>query len=393
VAPGIHTQAAPHNRYCRCIEPEDRANCTGSKLLQDLEMKGWRLCFGAVALALAGAVVWRWEARSSDSDSLDANSSDAVPAPVRAGPNDRATPLGSLRFVGTCDASGAVPVDADHFALADDEDNVIRIYDARHGGKPVWHTNLSKQLALDHKGAESDIEAATILGHNAYWLSSHGRNARGEKDPNRTLLITTDLPTLDTKLEVQGQVYRQLLQDLEQAPSLLRYHLEAAAELAPKEPGGLNLEGLTATPEGSLLIGFRNPVPHGSALLVPLLNPDALATQSPLRFGAAIELGLGGLGVRALSYWHGRYLIAAGPTGKSGASRLYRWQGPNHPPEILAEELLRDLNPEAFFSSEHNTDVLVLSDDGGRRVRGKPCKRLDHKRHKSFRGLWLRVPP
>jgi hypothetical protein len=349
-------------------------------------MRRWQLGVLASLLALAVAVTWRASAPSSSEPAPDTE--------FRAGPNDRVTPLGSVRFVGTCDASGAVPIDAEHFALADDEDNVIRVYDARHGGKPVWHTNLSKQLALDRKqGAESDIEAATILGRNAYWLSSHGRNRRGEKDPNRTLLITTDLPTLDTKLEVQGQVYRQLLQDLEQAPSLLPYHLEAAAELAPKEPGGLNLEGLTATPEGSLLIGFRNPVPHGSALLVPLSNPDALATGSPLRFGAAIELGLDGLGVRALSYWHGRYLIAAGPTGKEGASRLYRWQGPSHPPELLAEELLRDLNPEAFFSAENNRELLRLSDDGGRRVNGKPCKRLDHKRNKSFRGLWLQLPP
>lgn len=350
-------------------------------------MRRWQLGLGAslLALAVAVAVLWRAWTPSSSEPARDEE--------FRAGPNDRVIPLRSVRFDGTCDASGAVPIDAEHFALADDEDNVIRVYDAQHGGKPVWHTNLSKQLALDRKGAESDIEAAAILGRNAYWLSSHGRNRRGEKDPNRTLLITTDLPTLDTKLEVQGQVYRQLLQDLEQAPSLLPYHLEAAAELAPKDPGGLNLEGLTATPEGTLLIGFRNPVPHGSALLVPLLNPDALATSSPLRFGAAIELRLDGLGVRALSYWHGRYLIAAGPTGKEGASRLYRWQGPSHPPELLAESLLRGLNPEAFFSTEDNTELLVLSDDGGRTVRGKPCKRLDHKRHKSFRGLWLRLPP
>jgi hypothetical protein len=348
-------------------------------------MRRWQLGLGAALLALAVGVVWR---------ALAPSASEAVgELPFRAGPEDRVTPLRAVRFDGTCDASGAVPIDARHFALADDEDNVIRVYDAQEGGKPVWHTNLSKQLALDHKGAESDIEAAAILGQNAYWLSSHGRNRRGEQDPNRTLLITTDLPTLDTKLEVQGQVYRRLLQDLEHAPSLLPYDLEAAAELAPKEPGGLNLEGLTATPEATLLIGFRNPVPHGSALLVPLLNPDALATGSPLRFGAAIELGLDGLGVRALAYWHGRYLIAAGPPGKEGAARLYRWPGPGHAPELLAESVLRDLNPEAFFGAEENTELLVLSDDGGRRVRGKPCKRLDHKRHRSFRGLWLRLPP
>jgi hypothetical protein len=34
-------------------------------------------------------------------------------------------------------------------------------------------------------------------------------------------------------------------------------------------PGGLNIEGLAATPDGQLLIGFRNPLSEGKALLLP----------------------------------------------------------------------------------------------------------------------------
>jgi len=37
-----------------------------------------------------------------------------------------------------------------------------------------------------------------------------------------------------------------------------------------KSPGGLNIEGLCATPDGQLLIGFRNPIPDGKALIAPL---------------------------------------------------------------------------------------------------------------------------
>jgi hypothetical protein len=302
-------------------------------------------------------------------------------------------PAAELRwvsFVGACDASGAVPIDERHFAVADDEDNVIRVYDAVAGGRPVLHTNLSKQIALAKKG-EADIEAATALNGRAYWLSSHARNARGEVDPNRSLLITTDLPTLDAHLEVQGQVYRSLLDDLEQSPTLRRYDLTRAAALPPKEPGRLNLEGLTATPEGTLLIGFRSPVPAGQALLVPLLNPEAAALDGPLRFGEPIELDLGGLGVRSLSYWHGRYLIAAGPAEGHGPHRLYGWQGPGSRAQLLAEAPFENANPEAFFTAENNPEILVLSDDGSRVVRGKPCKKAP-KRHRRFRGVWLRLP-
>ena len=63
-------------------------------------------------------------------------------------PEDRAIALRWVEFEGACDASGAVPVDDRHFAVADDEDNVLRVYDAVNGGKAVRKTNLSKQIAM-----------------------------------------------------------------------------------------------------------------------------------------------------------------------------------------------------------------------------------------------------
>jgi hypothetical protein len=335
---------------------------------------------GAVAAAALGAAVFLR----------------AEPAGVRAGATessqpDRAVAVRWVHFEGACDASGAVPVDDRHFAVADDEDNVLRVYDAVEGGPAVRKTNLGRQIALKKKG-EVDIEAATSMDGRAYWISSHGRNAKGEEDPNRSLIITTELPTLDDKVEVEGDVYRDLLTDLEREPKLAPYDLAHAAELAPKEPGGLNIEGLTATPEGQLLIGFRSPVTFGKALLVPLLNPSALYGAGRAQFGAPIELDLAGLGVRSLSWWRGAYLIAAGPTSEGGSSRLYRWSGPGSTPFVIAQAAFADANPEAFFTAENNDEVLVLSDDGGREVRGKPCKRLKGKKHKGFRGVWLRLP-
>jgi hypothetical protein len=308
-------------------------------------------------------------------------------------PEDRATPLRWVRFDGACDASGAVPVDARHFAVADDEDNVLRVYDAIAGGPPVQQTNLSRQIAMKKKG-EADIEAATSLGGRAFWISSHARNAKGEEDPNRSLVITTELPTLEERVEVEGEVYRNLLVDLVQAPALRRYDLEHAAKLAPREPGGLNIEGLTATPEGKLWIGFRSPVPDGKALILPIDNPDALYSAGSVKFGEPIELALDGLGIRSLSWWRGSYLIAAGSASDGGGpSRLYRWAGPGNPPRLEAEAAFQGANPEAFFSAESNDEILVLSDDGTQRVHGQACKKLKGKKHKRFRGLWLKLAP
>jgi hypothetical protein len=361
----IHGRAASDNRYHPAGKLDALPYAPG------VQRRNLALLLGALLLAGSGYGLFRALETSSE--------------------REPAAELHWVSFLGACDASGAVPIDERHFAVADDEDNVIRVYDAVTGGKPVLRTNLSKQIALAKKG-EADIEAATALNGRAYWLSSHARNAKGEADPNRSLLITTDLPTLDVHLEVQGQVYRRLLDDLEQSPALRRYELTRAAALPPKEPGGLNLEGLTATPEGTLLIGFRSPIPAGKALLVPLLNPEAAAGDGPLRFGEPIELDLGGLGVRSLSYWHGRYLIAAGPAEGPGAHRLYGWQGPGARAELLAEAPFAHARPEAFFTAESNAEILVLSDDGNRVLRGKPCKKA-RKHQKRFRGVWLRLPP
>jgi hypothetical protein len=109
-------------------------------------------------------------------------------------------------------------------------------------------------------------------------------------------------------------------------------------------------------------------------------------TGSP-EFGDPIELDLGGLGIRSLSWWRQSYLIAAGPTDEVGPSRLYRWTGPGALPRLAAEAAFGDAKPEAFFSAEGNDEILILSDDGSRKVHGKACKKL-----KSFRGLWLKLP-
>lgn len=344
-------------------------------------MKWIAVVAGALA-AVAVVLVALLRAQSADGTGR------ANAAEVR---RELATALRLVEFEGACDASGAVAIDDRYFAVADDEDNVLRVYDAMTGGRAVRRTNLSKQIALQKKG-EVDIEAATSLGERAFWLSSHGRNAKGDEDVNRSLVITTELPPLNAKVEVEGKVYRNLLRDLQANPALARYELGKAAQLAPKDPGGLNIEGLTATPEGTLLIGFRSPIPGGRALIVPLLNPDALYDTGSPRFGAPIELDLEGLGIRSLSWWRGSYLIAAGSTAEGGRGRLYRWGGAGAQPQLIADAALAGLNPEAFFTAEGNAQILVLSDDGGRDVGGKPCKKVKRKKRKSFRGVWLEVP-
>ncbi len=303
-----------------------------------------------------------------------------------------------LVFTGMCDASGAVPLDRNTFLVADDEDNVLRAYDSSAPGAPLWSVDVSAGIGIEAKPAkpgkpqrsapEADIEAATRVGSLSFWMTSHGRNSSGKPKPERLRLFATSLPTRSEGVTVAGRPYEHLLEDLLAAPSLAPFGLHAASQLAPKEPGGLNLEGMTARREGGVWIGFRNPVPNGRALLVPILNPEKLIEGERAAFGEPRLLNLGGLGVRAISYRAGHYMILAGPIASEGVFRLYRWDGGTQLVEA-AREQLTGLNPEGFFSPEGRSEVLLLSDDGSLPIDGTECKRLKEPTRKRFRARWI----
>ncbi len=304
---------------------------------------------------------------------------------------------GELVFTGMCDASAAVALDAQRFLVADDEDNVLRAYDQARPGAPLWSVDVSAAIGVRAKpgqpakeAPESDIEAATRLGDLAFWMTSHGRSSRGKLKPERFKLFATRVPEGSQTLEVVGKPYEQLLGDLIAHPSLSRFDLKAAAELAPKAAGGLNLEGMTARREGGVWIGFRNPIPAGKALLVPLLNPERLMFGEAAALGEPRLLELGGLGVRAIAAHGSRYLILAGPFDGRAGTRLFSWDGVAQP-KLLVEEPLRGLNGEGFFTPPGRDEVLILSDDGSLLIGDKECKRLHDASKKRFRARPIKL--
>jgi hypothetical protein len=297
-----------------------------------------------------------------------------------------------LVFTGACDASGAVVLDEWLFAVGDDEDNILRVYDGRVGGAPVASIDVSPMLGLFGKKRppELDVEAATGMGDLALWLTSHGRKSSGKLDPARLQLFATSRPANAHQVTVKGSPYVELLTDLLEDRRLEAFGLAEASTKPPKSEGGLNLEAMTETlKEGSVLIGFRSPIPHGKALVVPLLNPTEVVNGARARLGDPKLLDLGGRGMRSLSTWHGRYLIVAGSASSGGASVLFEWDGFGSPRQLPIN--LGDLNPEAFVTPESQASFLVLSDDGSRLVDGVECKRLKDPSRRSFRGL--RVSP
>lgn len=299
-------------------------------------------------------------------------------------------------FHGMCDASAAIEVGPGTFVVADDEDNVLRIYDADRGGQPVAGVDVSAALGLTPKGKkhptmpELDLEAATRIDDRAYWLTSHGRNSKAKLRPERQRFFATSVPADGAELALVGHPYERLVDDLIADPRYAAFGLAAAAERAPKDPGGLNLEGMTATTAGTLLVGFRNPVPEGRALLMEVLTPGAIVDEgAPVQVGPPIRLDLGGDGVRALTWWHGAYLIVAGHYDSGGTSRLYRWDGEGTPVPI--ELPLDGLNPEGTFTPEARDELMLLSDDGTVLHGDVPCKDLTDPSQRRFRGVWVKL--
>lgn len=300
-------------------------------------------------------------------------------------------------YTGLCDASAAVSLDNEFFVVADDEQSVLRVYSRQQSQHPVHALNVAPFLGLPRRAAEIDLEGAARLGDRIYWISSHGCNAAGQEQPSRRRLFATTGSVSNGAIDLRpvGRPYGRLLDDLIRDSRLAGFDLAAASRRMPKAPGALNIEGLCATPEGHLLIGFRNPIPAGQALIVPLLNPAAVIDQgATARFGEPILLPLGGLGIRSIAYRQDRYWLVAGSSDGERNSQLYQWRGGADIPTPLTFPETANLNPEAitFFADAEGDRLWVASDDGTLPIGGVECKRLKDPRLKRFRTVSIALP-
>jgi hypothetical protein len=201
-----------------------------------------------------------------------------------------------------------------------------------------------------------------------------------------------------------GESYTQLvLRDIIEDSDLAKiFDFKTAETKAPKAEGGLNIEGLTATPDGNILIGFRNPIPNDKALLLTLKNPQSLVINSSnarAEFGDPILLDLGGLGIRSIEFWPALevYLIIAGEFHGGDQFVFYTWSGKKEdaPEKIESLQFPDGFRPEALLFYPHLKDRFqILSDDGTiERVGNTPCKDIIDKNNpeKYFRSIWVKV--
>ena len=299
------------------------------------------------------------------------------------------------RYAGMCDASGAVAISSNLFLVASDEDNVLRLYRSEEPSA-LKEYDYNEFLGVHGKSLEADLEAAARIGNRAFWIGSHGRNRVGKLRENRDRFFATDIKVEGGEVFVEpvGRPYEKLLDDILEDPRFARFRLAEASLHAPKEEWALNIEGLSATPEGHLLIGFRNPVPDDKALIIPMLNPNEVVQGLRAKLGTAIQLDLGGLGIRDMECFEGAYVIIAGPAGGGSHFQLYSWAGEQAQPQPVKVKHLNEYHPEAIiiYPDKGLSEIQILSDDGAIPMHGIPCKDKDPSQQ-GFRSFWLSWRP
>jgi DUF971 family protein len=303
-----------------------------------------------------------------------------LPAPIKEGA------MTTQRYLRACDASAATRIPGTTcFVTASDEDYLLRIYDETRPGPPLSELDVSEFLEPVNKKKEADVEGAARIDDRIYWIGSHGRDKDGVEQESRHRFFATAMTAVAGRSDLRptGKPYKQLLTDLANAPDLAEFGLVAAAAVAPEAPGGLNIEGLASTSEGHLLIGFRNPIPQGRALLVRLQNPAAVVDGTgPARVSKGALLDLGGRGVRAIeATTDGRYFILAGSFDDTKDFALFLWDGVSGTPTLALDgSVLNALNPEELTMSVDADGALAVqlfSDDGDALVGEKKCKKAD----------------
>jgi hypothetical protein len=299
-------------------------------------------------------------------------------------------------FLRMCSASAGVSLSTNIFVAADDESNRLRTYSREKPGVPIYQLELGSFLQIGKGNSVIDLEGAARVGDTVYWITSHARNRDGEERPTRQRFFATKVSGAEQpRLEPMGRAYGNLLRDLIAEPRFQEFELIEAAKKAPNKKGALNIEGLCARPDGSLLIAFRNPIPNKKALLIPLLNPGELVQGAnganvTAKFGEAIQLSLDGNGVRDMVQRDGEYYIIAGARDGGKDAQLYRWDGAGAPVLLHGWEA-RTFNPEAIMSVPGRAhEFLILSDDGSIKTGGKECKDMPEA-SRQFRSVLVKI--
>jgi len=274
-----------------------------------------------------------------------------------------ATTPTSRVLLDTSDPSTAISVGDGFLMVADDEDDLIRLYDSTSSSRQV---NQFVPYSGNHSG-EIDFEAAARKGDKVYWFGSHSNKKDGSIESSRQAVFRTTVSGsgATAKLTADGSYLNNASHDGLRI-DMARWDAENGDPLnlteaikkgSPTALGGFDIEGAEFSPNGSsLYLGMRSPVSPaavgGKAVIVPVTNIDAVidGTDAHATFADPILLDLGGDSIRELrKNDRNEYLILSAKAPDSSdadTQHLWAWDGQaDSQPRLLTTQLPADTEP------------------------------------------------
>lgn len=272
----------------------------------------------------------------------------------------------TLIFSGVCDGSAAVRIGRNKILVAYDEMNSLFAFDAE-GGSFERSIPLKDILQLTDND-EMDLEAAVVHNDGVWWIGSHGLDSSADPAPNRRVLFKTSLPEQSAKglagIRLQDGPYDIAGLISESLPDNANDDSHAK-DLAPKK-GGINVEGLSVTAEGNLLVALRSPLTEG--LVGDAVVLELSKSQSLFDVVRSHHLHLGDKGIRDIVISANGYLLIAGSVKSGGDFSVFRWQRTKNAGDIQTGDIEEVFTVPEGLNAEALVDMgsywLLLSDDG-----------------------------
>jgi pSer/pThr/pTyr-binding forkhead associated (FHA) protein len=250
-----------------------------------------------------------------------------------------AAPGAGLAFSGgVFEASGVVQVPGTNgvYFIDDDKPGQIFWMEVDQTGKQVG----DQVKPIDFGASITDPEGIAYGASLFYVVGSQSDPIAGERNALARFAFDSGNQSM-TKVDVIANL-RDFL--LEKVPELKESSVRSAND------GGLNVEGIAWDISNErLLLGLRAPLVGGKALVIPLKLRDPFGAFSKDNLdvaGPAIQLSLGGLGIRDIQYdsRSASFLIIAGSSGEASTDySLWEWSGDANQsnPDSAPRELTR----------------------------------------------------
>lgn len=316
-----------------------------------------------------------------------------------------ARPEQTTWMTGCSDASAIAGAGNGYIFVADDETNLLHLYNSSLSGMPLYEIDATS-MANGSDSDEFDLEGATLSddGQTIYWIASLSNSKKGKQKKYRNRAFSTKINGVGATATLSGGAYSGALRDAMIAfGDANGWNFTASASyddlMIPKRIDGFNVEGLTLKKGGgTAYVAFRAPcvpkkgvTPTSSnrkyAVMAPVTNFEQLFSVSGKssmkpQTGDPVLFDFGGLGIRSIERVGNYYLIIAGLFEGGGTPKVFLWDGTtnaNAEPVVADNNHLMQLDidmsdladgndghPEALIARQEGNNLLIdiVTDEG-----------------------------